>query len=217
MTLRPESDGKMILQDDQNWCKDMSVGSSRIPSAWLQNRLAHVEDGGKTIKEPLWTRMEGATELADLIEWSYYEKDRVEHYDFGDVDLAAADQEDWVMASRFQLPLDLRRALALRESERDDKSKERKQKMKEKRKEKRLRAEAKHELQEEEKEKIKEDLKSKSRLEVMQAMVPTAKTIKPSQAIKKKVKQMKKSKHAALSIVKKRRSSFRKSRKRKHR
>ena len=217
LTLRPSSDGKMILQDHQNWCKDMPVGSSRIPSAWLQNRLAHVEDGGQTIKEPIWTRMEGAAELADLIEWSYYEKDRVEHHDFEGIDLTMADQQDWVMASHFQLPLDLRKALALRESERDDKSKERQQKLKEKRKEKKLRAEAKHELQEEQKEKIKEDLKSKSRLEVMQAMVPTAKTIKPSQAIKKKVKQMKKNKHAALSIVKKRRSSFRKIRKRKNR
>ena len=215
LTLRPSSDGRMILQDHQNWCKDMPVGSSRIPSAWLQNRLAHVEDGGKTIKEPLWTRMEGAAELADLIEWSYYEKDRVAEYDFGDIDLAVADQEDWVMASRFQLPLDLRRALALRESERDDKSKERKQKLKEKRKEKKLRAEAKHELQEEQKEKIKEDLKSKSRQEVMQAMVPTAKTIKPSQAIKKKVKQMKKQKHAALSILKKKKKQLQKEQKEK--
>ena len=52
---------------DQPWAKDMPLGSDRIHEGWLKNRLVRVKDG--VIIPPNWTRIQGAKELADLVEW----------------------------------------------------------------------------------------------------------------------------------------------------
>ena len=191
------------------------LGSSRIPKEWLLNRFNHVKDGGKTISEPIWSRMEGASELADLMEFSYHQKEQIEKADLEAIDMHATESEDWIQAGRFQLPLDLRKALAVRESTMDSAAKERRVKMKKKRKERKIRMEAKKQITEDEKEKIRQELQSKSRYEAMQAVEPAAKTAKPSQIKKLAKKALLKHKHKALSAGKKAKKNMLKDEKRK--
>ena len=73
LVMRPQQDGSLKYQDEQKeeWCKGMHIGSSRIGQDWLRNRMAWIKNGGNEVDEHIWARMEGAKELADLIEWSY--------------------------------------------------------------------------------------------------------------------------------------------------
>ena len=203
LALRPDENGIMKYQDGQAWCKDMPLGSTRIPKEWLLNRFTHVKDGGRTISEPIWSRMEGASELADLVEYSHHEKQKIEEADIGDLQLDEMENESWIQAGRFQLPVDLRKALAVREGSMSSTALDRRDKMREKRKARKTRMEARKQISAEEKEKIQQELQSKSRHEVMLAVEPAAKTAKPSQVKKAARKNKQKQKHQAISAAKK--------------
>lgn len=114
LLMRPNQAGHMILQDEQQWCRDKPVGSSRISQTWLAERMSWVKEAGKGIEPPNWSRIEGAKELADLIEWSYSNEQRSEAVS---LELEGAEEPEWVTAGQFQLPLELRRQLAMREQE----------------------------------------------------------------------------------------------------
>ena len=65
LAVRPDENGHLKWCGDQSWCASMPLGSSRIPASWLANRLAHIQQDGAHVPEPIWDRMSGATELAD--------------------------------------------------------------------------------------------------------------------------------------------------------
>eukprot|EP00435_Cladocopium_sp_Y103_P061813 s761_g23.t1 len=178
LAVRPDEKGHLTWCGDQNWCASMPLGSSRIPSAWLSNRLAHIQQDGAFVPEPIWDRMRGATELADLIEWSYHNPAH-ENADM-DINIEEADQVDWVQAGKFQLPLELRRQLAIREKTMSQGAREKRDKIREKRKARKIRMDAKKQITEEEREKINQDLQSKSRYETMSSMAPPAHEDKPA-------------------------------------
>ena len=187
LAVRPDENGHLKWCGDQSWCASMPLGSSRIPASWLENRLAHIQQDGAHVPEPIWDRMSGAKDLADLIEWSYHQPTHAEA-DM-DINIEAADEVDWVQSGQFQLPLELRRQLAMRESTLDEAARKRRDKMREKRRQRKGRMEAKKQITHEERQKINEDLQSKSRYEAMMAIVPSAKTLKPSVLKKKKLKK----------------------------
>eukprot|EP00438_Fugacium_kawagutii_P003448 Skav229316 [mRNA] locus=scaffold2616:95961:99953:+ [translate_table: standard] len=169
LVMRPDQQGKMVHQIDQPWCQDKPIGSSRISQTWLKNRLSWVKERGMKVEPPVWERIEGAKELADLIEWSYSHENPKKH-EMIDLD----ELPDWVEACQFQLPLDLRRQLALKESTMSEARQARRSKLKEKRQQRKLRNEAKAALNEEEREEIRSNLKSGSRMDAMLQMVPSA-------------------------------------------
>ena len=187
LAVRPDENGHLKWCGDQSWCASMPLGSSRIPASWLENRLAHIQQDGAHVPEPIWGRMSGAKDLADLIEWSYHQPTHAEA-DM-DINIEAADDVDWVQSGQFQLPLELWRQLAMRESTLDEAARKRRDKMREKRRQRKGRMEAKKQITHEERQKINEDLQSKSRYEAMMAIVPSAKTLKPSVLKKKKLKK----------------------------
>ena len=197
LAVRPDGNGRLTWCGDQSWCKSMPLGSSRIPASWLENRLAHIKKGGAFVPEPIWDRMSGATELQDLIEWSYQHPAHASS-DM-EINIEAADEVDWVAAGKFQLPLDLRRQLAIRENTLDEKAQEKRQIMKDKRKQRKIRMEARKQITQDERDKITEDLQSKSRYEAMSSITPSAKTLKPSVLKKNQKKQKLKNKHAKIT------------------
>ena len=199
LAVRPDENGHLKWCGDQSWCASMPLGSSRIPASWLENRLAHIQQDGAHVPEPIWDCMSGATDLADLIEWSYHQPFPA-NADM-DINIEAADEVDWVQSGQFQLPLELRRQLAIRESTLDEAGRNKRDKMREKRRQRKVRMEAKKQITHEEREKINEDLQSKSRYESMMSIVPSAKTLKPSVLKKNKLKNTKK--HAGLTDQKK--------------
>eukprot|EP00438_Fugacium_kawagutii_P015848 Skav209332 [mRNA] locus=scaffold241:476:7318:+ [translate_table: standard] len=138
LVMRPDQQGKMVHQVDQPWCEDKPIGSSRISQTWMKNRLSWVKEGGMKVEPPVWERIEGAKELADLIEWSY-SHEKPKQNEMIDLD----ELPDWVEACQFQLPLDLRRQLALKESTMSEAQQARRSKLKEKRQQRKLRTEAK--------------------------------------------------------------------------
>ena len=215
LAVRPDENGHLKWCGDQSWCASMPLGSSRIPASWLANRLAHIQQDGAHVPEPIWDRMSGATELADLIEWSYHQR-HVASADM-DINIEAADEVDWVQAGQFRLPLDLRRQLAMRENTLDEAARNKRDKMREKRKQRKVRMEAKKQITQEEREKINQDLQSKSRYEAMMSIVPSAKTLKPSVLKKNKLKDKLKNtkKHAELADQKKVKKQWQKNEKRK--
>ena len=157
--------------------------------------------------------MSGATELADLIEWSYHQQEHA-NADM-DINIEAADEVDWVQSRKFQLPLELRRQLAIREATLDQACQDRRDKMREKRKQRKIRMEAKKQITHEEGEKINQDLQSKSRYEPMMSIVPSAKTLKPSVLKKNKLKNKLKSTKEGITDQKKGEKQLLKNQKRK--
>ena len=192
---------------------EIRVGAHRIPASWLENRLAHIQQDGAHVPEPIWNRMSGATELADLIEWSYHQQEHA-NADM-DINIEAADEVDWVQSRKFQLPLELRRQLAIREATLDQACQDRRDKMREKRKQRKIRMEAKKQITHEEGENINQDLQSKSRYEPMMSIVPSAKTLKPSVLKKNKLKNKLKSTKEGITDQKKGEKQLLKNQKRK--
>jgi len=92
LAVRPDENGHLKWCGDQSWCASMPLGSSRIPASWLENRLADIQQDGAHVPEPIWNRMSGATELADLIEWSYHQQEHA-NADM-DINIEAADEVD---------------------------------------------------------------------------------------------------------------------------
>ncbi|CAL1132549.1 unnamed protein product [Cladocopium goreaui] len=185
LAVRPDENGHLKWCGDQSWCASMPLGSSRIPASWLENRLADIQQDGAHVPEPIWNRMSGATELADLIEWSYHQQ---EH--------ANADMDINIEAA-------------------DEACQDRRDKMREKRKQRKIRMEAKKQITHEEREKINQDLQSKSRYEAMMSIVPSAKTLKPSVLKKNKLKNKLKSTKEGITDQKKGKKQLLKNQKRK--
>jgi hypothetical protein len=59
------------LCDNQEWAKNMPQGSARMRKEWLLNRSKWVNEKFEPL-EPDWKLSQTATEIADLIEWDYY-------------------------------------------------------------------------------------------------------------------------------------------------
>ncbi|CAE7215229.1 unnamed protein product [Symbiodinium sp. CCMP2592] len=96
LALRPTKDG-FVRSDEQSWARDLPLGSSRISSAWLTNRLTH------------W--LEGAADLADLLEWDFVDKSDKEKTDLVlPIDDKELEAPEWSQLAGFQLSLDLRRS-----------------------------------------------------------------------------------------------------------
>ena len=120
------------------------------------------------------------------MEWSY-ENDAISKT--ADIDLAESAEPEWVQAGNFQLPLDLRRQLALRERGMSAQDQERREKLRTKRQARTERNKAKAQLTAEEKEQVRSSLMSKTRFEAMQTIVPKASAKRKAKAApKKKVK-----------------------------
>ena len=185
LALRPEKGGVMRFQDEKvdGWCKGMSLGSSKISNIWLKNRLGWISEEGKKVEAPNFERIEGAKELSDLLEWSY-ENDASQRA--AAIDLAGSAEPDWVAAGNFQLPLDLRRQLALKEQGMSAQDQERREKMREKRLARTERNKAKNKMSADEKEQVRSSLMSSSRFEAMSKIVPKA-SAKRKAAAKTKV------------------------------
>ena len=103
------------------------------------------------------------------------------------LDLAGADEPDWVTCGKFQLPLDLRRELSIKEKTLPEEARK-KGEIRAKRNEKKMRAEAKKKLSEQQREEIVSNLQSKSRLEAMMDIKqsPTANSEEDGKKKKKK-------------------------------
>jgi hypothetical protein len=173
LAFRPDRSGHMVYQQDQSWCKDKPIGSTRISSHWLKNRMSWIKEAGRSVDPPIWERIEGAKELADLLEWSYQQQGLEKNEAV--LDLEGADEPDWVTCGQFQLPLDLRRDLSIREKTLPEEARKKREKIRSKRNEKKMRAEAKKALSEQQREEILNNLQSKSRLEAMMDIKPSAK------------------------------------------
>ena len=191
LAMRPGRDGIMKWCGEEPWAKDMPLGSDRIHEGWLKNRLAHVEKHG-VITPPNWTRIQGAKELADLVEWMYH-SDQDWYKDADIPGVADENTPEWVQASQFQLPLAYRKAAVLRESLMSDEAKEKRKKKDQKVKKRKAMRDAAKGLDDEEKKAIRDQLQERSRNEVLSSMVPSA-TRKGSQNKKKdkKISFMKK-------------------------
>ena len=193
LALRPNEKGQMIYQSQQSWCKHLPIGFTRISENWLKNRLSWIKDAGRSVDPPNWERITGAKELADLIEWSYQHGTSNEDPSSEVcIDLQAASEPEWVAAGQFQLPLELRRQLAMRESSMTEESRKKRDKLRQKRADKKMRADAKKILTDEQKEEIRSTLQSSSRQEAMQQIVPSAKNPTAKQQAKKNLKNKKK-------------------------
>ena len=193
LVLRPNEKGQLIYQSKQNWCKHLPIGSTRISEDWLKNRMSWIKDAGRSVDPPNWERIAGAKELADLIEWSYQHQEASSNPSNEAVmTLESENQPEWVAAGNFQLPLELRRQLAMKEKSLTEEAHERRKKIRQKRQDKKMRAEAKKILTEEQKEEIRSTLASKSRSEAMQQLVPSAKNPTAKKVAKKALKQKKK-------------------------
>ncbi|CAK9008654.1 Uncharacterized protein SCF082_LOCUS9965, partial [Durusdinium trenchii] len=202
LVMRPQKDGSLKYQDEhkEEWCKGMPIGSSRISQDWLKNRMAWIKSGGNQVDEPIWARIEGAKELADLIEWSYTSGFVADEQEVMKLD--EVDQPEWVAAGKFQLPLDLRRLLAKREAGMSSEGQEKREKLRQKRNQKKLRNDAKKQLDAEEREQIRASLQSKSKHEAMQQIVPSSRTVTPASKANAKKKSHKKGKSKDKLAVK---------------
>ena len=165
--------------------------------------MAWIKNGGNEVDEPIWARMEGAEELADLIEWSYSSGPVTDEKEVMNLD--EVDQPEWVQAGHFQLSLDLRRQLAMREAGMSSEGLQKREKLREKRNQRKLRNQAKKKLDDEERADIRASLQSKSKHEATQQMVPSSRTVTPaSKALaKKKGKSKVLSKHQMAAKNKK--------------
>ena len=186
LAFRPDRSGHMVYQQDQSWCKDKPIGSTRISSHWLKNRMSWIKEAGRSVDPPIWERIEGAKELADLLEWSYQQQGLEKNEAV--LDLEGADEPDWVTCGQFQLPLDLRRDLSIREKTLPEEARKKREKIRSKRNEKKMRAEAKKALSEQQREEILNNLQSKSRLEAMMDIKPSAKKPTAKLLVRKKRK-----------------------------
>ena len=193
LLFRPNEKGQLIYQTKQDWCKHLPIGPTRISENWLKNRMSWIKDAGHSVDPPNWERISGAKELADLIEWSYQTNQ-------GSSDPAnettmtweSVDTPEWVTAGQFQLPLELRRQLALKEKNMSEDALKRRDKMRQKRADRKMRADAKKILTEEQREEIRSTLASSSRHEAMGQLVPSAKNPTAKHLAKKKLKNAKK-------------------------
>ena len=196
LVLRPNEKGQLIYQSQQSWCKHLPVGSTRISENWLKNRMSWIKDAGRSVDPPNWERITGAKELADLIEWSYqHGSNKEDTAEQVCMDLQSASEPEWVSAGQFQLPLELRRQLAVKEMSMTEDARKKRDKLRQKRADKKMRADAKKILTDEQKEEIRSTLQSSSRLEAMQQIVPSAKNPTAKQQAKKTLKNKKKMQH----------------------
>ena len=74
LSWRPDLvSGKLTDPSNEEWCKDMPVGSHRLKDSWLTDRMHWIDSVGRPLK-PDWSRSEQAHEEADLAEADYCSK-----------------------------------------------------------------------------------------------------------------------------------------------
>ena len=66
LAWRPGSE-RLELASEQAWCKELPMGSSRIPIRWLENRVNWVTPERIPI-EPDWSMCEIAKDMSDLVQ-----------------------------------------------------------------------------------------------------------------------------------------------------
>ena len=117
--------------------------------------MVHVKDG--VIAPPNWSRIQGAKELADLVEWMYHsDQDRYKDADIPG--LADEQLPEWVDASNFQLQLAYRKAAVQREHSMSDGAKEKRKKQNQRKMNRKVLRDAAKALGDEEKTAIRDQL-----------------------------------------------------------
>ncbi|CAE7236277.1 unnamed protein product [Symbiodinium sp. CCMP2592] len=197
LALRPTKDG-FVRSDEQSWARDLPLGSSRISSAWLTNRLTHWILG--------CCQLEGAADLADLLEWDFVDKSDKEKTDLVlPIDDKELEAPEWSQLAGFQLSLDLRRSRWLKANK--ELQSEKARKAQERREERKKLAEIRKELSLEDRQLVRDALHKTSRKEVLKAIVPLAGQGNQAKNKKKKKK---------LSFAKKQKLSVKKNVLRRH-
>ncbi|CAE7197804.1 unnamed protein product [Symbiodinium sp. CCMP2592] len=131
--------------------------------------------------------LEGAAELADLMEWDFVDKSDKEKTDLVlPIDDKELESPEWSQLAGFQLSLDLRRSRWLKANK--ELQSEKARKAQERREEKKKLAEMRKELSLEDRQLVRDALHKTSRKEVLKAIVPLAG--KGNQAKNKKKKKL---------------------------
>ncbi|CAE7266027.1 Bbs2 [Symbiodinium sp. CCMP2592] len=161
LALRPDEHGKMRKCDHEAWAKDKPLGCKRIHPTWVANRYQHENNGD--IEKPNWARIEGATELSDLAHWHYNDgfKDAPS---WEDIPFDEHSEPEWQACAKFQMPLDLRRAMLAREATMSDQAKEKRERRREKNKTRRQKKQQEHQLTDEVREELRASMQETSRL-----------------------------------------------------
>ena len=195
LSYRPDLDKQqMVKSSEQAWAAEFPEGTSRLKSSWYEDRYQHLTETGAA-RPPEWKLIDGASDIADLVEWDYCEGKRLEDDEFVlEIDeLEDGLQHHALDAQLFQLSPDLRRAalkLDLKMKSGDARAvmlKERQVKRQRRIELKRLKA-----LEDPVwKQRLRLQLKNMSRREVLAAIVPAAG--KPKAKAKSKAKAKAKS------------------------
>ena len=161
LAMRPDEKGKMRKCGDEPWAKDKPLGCKRIHETWLANRFLHEKDA--VIEAPSWSRIEGATELSDLVHWHYNDgfKDAPT---WDTIPIEAQDEPEWQQAAAFQMPLNLRKAMLARDVTLSDQAKLKRDKRRDKNKRRREKKQQEHHLTDEFREELRATMQETSRL-----------------------------------------------------
>ena len=200
LAVRPNLETSRMEWVEEEWAEGMPLGSSRIPHGWLKQRASWLREDG-VIEVPRWEKAAGATEVADLAEWSYLEgsNEQGEEEEEEPV-LDCLDDLDWAQAASLQLSPELRRLAWLRGRKESAEQKDLAKRRREKRK-KRAEVRKKTALTAEEKEEVKSKLQKTSRDEMMRRLVPAAG--KKAAQSKKKGKTLSLAKKVKKQVLKK--------------
>ncbi|CAE7553254.1 unnamed protein product [Symbiodinium sp. CCMP2592] len=171
LALRPDEHGKMRKCDHEAWAKDKPLGCKRIHPTWVANRYQHENNGD--IEKPNWARIEGATELSDLAHWHYNDgfKDAPS---WEDIPFDEHSEPEWQACAKFQMPLDLRRAMLAREATMSDQAKAKRERRREKNKTRRQKKQQEHQLTDEAREELRASMQETSRYAAMRDLPASA-------------------------------------------
>ena len=112
LSYRPDLDKQQLVKSsEQAWAAEFPEGTSRLKSSWYEDRYQHLTETGAA-RPPEWKLVDGASDIADLIEWDYCEGKSLDDDEFVlEIDeLADGVQHHALDAQLFQLSPDLRRA-----------------------------------------------------------------------------------------------------------
>jgi len=74
LSYRPDfTQNKLVRSDSQDWAKSLPEGSHRMKESWLDNRYSWNDADGKPVGAD-WTKIDHATDVADLAEADYSSK-----------------------------------------------------------------------------------------------------------------------------------------------
>jgi hypothetical protein len=112
LSYRPDLVKKQLVRSsEQAWAAELPEGTSRLKSSWYEDIYQHLTETGAA-RPPEWKLVDGASDIADLIEWDYCEGKSLDDDEFVlEIDeLADGLQHHALDAQLFQLSPDLRRA-----------------------------------------------------------------------------------------------------------